>query len=258
MKKLNLLITTLVGIILLSCSSDDNNNGEPNPGPSQKIKLLKKMTFSGGANYSLNFYYNSDDTIDKIESSGTGNDLIKQFFYNNGILERTELQDFNEVPNGTIEQYIYDNGQLIERLDFFNNTTLDERFVYSFSNGQIVNIKYFGFNQTSYSEQYIFQYDSNENVISRKTDYVDNSIISDEEFTFTYDDKKNPFINFEPSIVLIDDFFSFKNNPTSQILTDLSNSNLIFQKNYTYTYDSDDYAISRTDGIETIIYEYYE
>jgi len=256
MKKLNLLLGILIGLTILSCSSDDNS-GTDDQTPEETTKLLKKISFSGNGNYSLTFFYNPDDKLDRIESAGTGDDFIKQFFYDNGVLDRAEFQDLNGVSDGSIEQYIYNNGQLIQREDYFNNTTLDETFEYSFSNELISNIKYFGFNETAFSEQYIFEYDSDNNVISRKTDYVNNSI-SDEELTFTYDDKKSPFLNFEPNIVLIDDFFSFKNNPTSEILTDLSNSNVIYQRNYTLTYDSDDYAISRTDGTETVTYEYYE
>ncbi len=255
MKKLNLLLGILIGLTILSCSSDDNS-GTDDQTPEETTKLLKKISFSGNGNYSLIFFYNADDKLDRIESAGTGDDFIKQFFYDNGVLDRAEFEDLNGVSDGSIEKYIYNNGQLIQREDYFNNTTLDESFEYSFSNELISNIKYFGFNETAFSEQYIFEYDSNNNVISRETDYVNNSI-SDEELTFTYDGKKSPFLNFEPNIILIDDFFSFKNNPTSEILTDLSNSNVIYQRNYTYTYDSDDYAISRTGDTETVTYEYY-
>jgi hypothetical protein len=255
MKKLNLLLVLLIGLTILSCSADDNN-GTDDQTPEETNKLLKKMAFSGNGNYSLTFFYNVDDKLDRIQSLGTGDDFIKQFYYNNGTLDKAEFQDLNAVSDGSIERYIYDNGQLIQRKDYFNNTTLDETFEYSFSSELLNNIKYFGFNETSFSKQSIFEYDSNSNVISRKTDYINNSI-SDQELTFTYDGKKSPFLNFEPNIVLIDDFFSFKNNPTSQILTDLSNDTVIFEKNYTYTYDNDDYATSRTDGTEIITYEYY-
>lgn len=256
MKKLNLFIGILIGLTILSCSSDDNN-GTDDQTPEEMTKLLKKMTFSGNGNYSLTLFYNTDDKLDRIESAGTGDDFIKQFYYDNGVLDRAEFQDLNGVSDGSIEQYVYDNGLLIERQDFYNTTTLDERFLYSFNNSNIDNIQYIGNGQTTYSEEYIFEYDSNNNVLSRKHDYL-NTAISDQELTFTYDNKKSPFLNLEPNIVLIDDFFSFVNNPTSQILTDLSNNSVISEKNYTYTYDNDDYAISRTDGTETITYEYYE
>ena len=256
MKKLNLLLGILIGITILSCSSDDND-GTNDQTPEETTKLLKKMSISGNGNYSLTFFYNTDEKLERIERTGTGDDFIKQFYYENGVLNRAEFQDLNGNADGTIEQYIYDNEQLIKREDYFNNTTLDETYEYSFSNELINNINYFGFNQTSFSEQYIFDYDTNDNVISTKVDYVNNSI-SDQELTFTYDNKKSPFLNLEPNIVLIDDFFSFVNNPTSEILTDLSTNSVISEKNYTYTYDNDDYAISRTDGTETITYEYYE
>ena len=255
MKKLNLLLIFLIGLTILSCSSDDNN-GTDDQTPDETTKLLKKMTFSGNGNYSLTFFYNTDEKLDRIESAGTGDDFIKQFYYDNDVLDRAEFQNLNGVSDGSIEQYVYNNGLLIERQDFYNNTTLDERFLYSFTNSNIDDIQYIGNGQTTYSEEYIFEYDSNNNVISRKHDYL-NTAISDEELTFTYDTKKSPFLNFQPNIALIDDFFSFNNNPTSRILTDLSNNTVISEKNYTYTYDSDDYATSRTDGTEIITYEYY-
>lgn len=255
MKKLNLLLGILIGLTTLSCSSDDNN-GTDNPTHQATTKLLKKMTISGNGNYSLTFFYNADNKIDRMQSAGTGDDFIKQFYYNNGVLDRAEFQDLNAVSDGSIEQYFYNNGLLIERQDFYNTTTLDERFIYSFNNSNIDNIQYIGNGQTTYSEEYIFVYDSNKNVISRKHDYL-NTAISDQKLTFTYDTKKSPFLNFQPKIVLIDDVFSFNNNLTSEILTDLTNSNVIYQRNYTYTYDSDDYATSKTDGAETITYEYY-
>lgn len=255
MKKLNLLLIFLIGLVILSCSSDDNNPTDDQT-PEETTKLLKKITFGGNGSYSLTFFYNTEDKLDRIESAGTGDDFIKQYYYVNGVLDRAEYQDLNGVPDGSIEQYVYNNGLLIERQDFYNNT-LDERYLYSFTNGNIDNIQYIGNGQTTYSEEYIFEYDSNNNVISRKHDYL-NTAISDQEATYTYDTKKSPFLNFQPNIVLIDDFFSFRNNPTSQILTDLSNNTVISETNYTYTYDSDDYAIMKTNGIGSITYEYYE
>ena len=257
MKKLNLLLFILIGITNLSCSSDENSVTE-NQTPEESTKLLKKMTISGNVNYSLTFFYNDNEKLDRIESSNTGDDFIKKFYYDNGVLDKAEFQDLSGVADGSIEQYIYDNGTLIERQDFYNTSTLDERYIYSFNNNNnIENIQYIGNGQTSYSEEYIFEYDSNNNVISRKHDYL-NTAFSDQELTFTYDTKKSPFLNLEPNIILIDDFFSFVNNPTSKITTDLSTNSIVSEKNYTYTYDGDDYATSRTDGTETITYEYYE
>lgn len=100
--------------MLLSCSSDDNN-GTDDQTPEETTKLLKKMSFSGNGNYSLTFFYNADEQLDRIESDGTGDDFIKQFYYINNVLDRAEFQDLNGVSDGSIEQYIYNNGQLIER-----------------------------------------------------------------------------------------------------------------------------------------------
>lgn len=255
MQKLNLLFIFLIGITIVSCSSDDNTDTETLP-TAETTKLLKKMSFSGNGNYSITFFYTSENKIDKMQSAGTGDDFIKQFYYENELIDRAEFQDLNGISNGAIEQYVYDNGLLIERQDFYNNTTLDERFIYSFTNNKIDNIQYIGNGQTTYSEEYIFEYDSNSNVISKKQDYL-NTSIADKESTFTYDTKNSPFLNVQPSIVLIDDFFFFSNNPTSETVTNLSENTVVSEKNYTYTYGSNDYPTSRTDGTETITYEYY-
>jgi hypothetical protein len=253
MKKLNLLLGISLLLLSLSCTSDDNNESDR---PSETTKLLKKLTVSGSADFSLNFYYNSDNTIDKIVSSGTGDDFIKQFYYNNGILDRAEYQGLNAIPDGSVERYLYTDEQLTERQDFYD-TTLSERYLYSFANNQIKNIQYIGFNESEYSEQDIFEYDSNGNAISIKTDDRYNSS-RNEELTIVYDNKKSPFLNFTPNIVLIDDFRSFKNNPISKTRTSLLDNSVISEVTYTYTYSDDGYATSRTDGSETMTFEYFE
>ena len=85
MKKLNLLFTIFIGITILSCSSDDDNNQTPD----NTSKLIKKVTLSNqNQTYSVNFSYNSDNSIDKLEYLDTGGDFIEQYFYNNGELDR--------------------------------------------------------------------------------------------------------------------------------------------------------------------------
>jgi len=80
MKKLNLLFTIFIGITILSCSSDDDNNQTPD----NTSKLIKKVTLSNqNQTYSVNFSYNSDNSIDKLEYLDTGGDFIEQYFYNN-------------------------------------------------------------------------------------------------------------------------------------------------------------------------------
>ena len=89
------------------------------------------------------------------------------------------------------------------------------------------------------------------------TDYV-NASISEEETVFTYDSKNNPFKNIEPKITLKESFISFNNNLVTEVKTNLSKNTSISTKNYTYSYDNDEYPISRTDGNETLTFEYFE
>ena len=249
MKKLIAFLS--IPILILSCTSDDGDQVVP-----QSDKLLRTISFSGSSSYSLTFFYNSDKTIDRIQSSGTGDDFIKQFFYQNGNIDRAEFQDINGVSNGTVERFIYENGELIGREDYFNNTTLDEKYEYEFSNGVVSEIRYFGFNETSFSRRIFLEYNANQNLTAQTINNVNNSN-SDEVVTYSYDDKKNPLNNFEPNIVLIDDFKSFQNNITSEVIRNSSNNINVSTSNFAYTYDSDGYATSRTDGSEMMTYSYY-
>ncbi|SCY30084.1 hypothetical protein SAMN05192588_2136 [Nonlabens sp. Hel1_33_55] len=249
MKKLIAFLS--IPILILSCTSDDGDQVVP-----QSDKLLRTISFSGSSSYSLTFFYNLDKTIDRIQSSGTGDDFIKQFFYQNGNIDRAEFQDINGVSNGTVERFIYENGELVGREDYFNNTTLDEKYEYEFSNGVVGEIRYFGFNETSFSRRILLEYNANQNLTAQTINNVNNSN-SDVVVTYSYDDKKNPLNNFEPNIVLIDDFKSFQNNITSEVSRNPSNNNNVSTSNFAYTYDSDGYATSRTDGSETMTYSYY-
>ncbi|WP_019037958.1 hypothetical protein [Psychroflexus tropicus] len=253
MKHSRLLYIALLAPLLVACS-DDN---EIQPSTENTDKLLKKLIFEGDGSYTLEFFYNSDGTLDRLQSEGTGVDFIKQFYYTNGKIDRAEFLDANGTFDGSIEKYNYENGILIGRDDYYNTTTLDERYLYTFTDNLISSIRYIGFGQNSFSEEIRFEYDSNNNASTKTIDYVDSGT-NDEKLTFSYDDKKSPFLHVNPQLLFIDDFFSFVNNVTSETKTDLSTNTIIYTKNYTYTYDDEDYPTSRSDGELTLRFEYYE
>ena len=243
--------------MILSCSSDDENTSNTGDNPDLTTKLLKKVTVSNpNQTYSINFYYNSENLIDKLEYLDTGSGFIEQYFYVNDELTKIERQDLNGIFQGRKEEYTYENGLPTERRDFINTSTLDEVFKYSYTSNLLSNIQYFGFNETEFSEQDIFQYNSNQNVISITTDYVNNSIV-DTRTDYTYDTKNSPFENVEPKITLIEGVVSFNNNPVTEEKIDLTTNNVIDSKDYSYTYDSEDYPLTQTDGNETLTFEYY-
>jgi len=253
MKHSRLLYIVLSTLLLVACS-DDN---EIELSTENTNKLLKKIIFEGDETYSLEFFYNSDETLDRLQSEGTEEDFIKQFYYTNGKIDRAEFLDANGTFDGSIEKYNYEDRALIGRDDFYDQTILDEQFVYTFEEDLIESIKYIGFGQNSFSEEISFEYDSNNNTSTKTIDYVDSGT-NDEKLTFTYDNKKNPFLHVKPQILFIDDFFSFINNITSETLTDLSTNTIIYTKNYTYTYDDGGYPISQSDGELTMRFEYFD
>ncbi len=48
-----------------------------------------------------------------------------------------------------------------------------------------------------------------------------------------------------------------KTNPISLKMRDILTDNIFSEKEYIYTYDTDDFPISRTDGTQTLTFEYY-
>ena len=86
---------------------------------------------------------------------------------------------------------------------------------------------------------------------------------NDIQTSYTYDENSNPFLDFSPTIVLIDEFSSFVNNPLSEVTFVINNNETISVKNHEYTYNADGFPISRIttdeDGevIQTTTYEYF-
>ena len=70
--------------------------------------------------------------------------------------------------------------------------------------------------------------------------------------------KNNPFENVEPKITLIEGFFSFNNNPLTEEEIDLTTTDVIYSKDYSYMYNNEDFPMTRTDGNETLTFKYYE
>lgn len=270
----------------IACNSDDAvgevNNDTPeetitdsipqtNPGtpgdtvpenPAISTKLLKRISSVNeyGTITEL-FTYNADSTIYKVNFN---NGTYKQYFYDNGKIQYAEFFHDNGQSGNRTENYNYSSGIITSRTDM-GPDGVDESFLFTYnSQGIFSGYKYIGSNEPSYSYENFLTYDGNNNISSILTDYVVNTNFNyDYKTEYLYDDKHSAFKNLKPYI-LIADFMHVVNNPVKKKEIKLSDNSVFSERNYAYTYDEDNFPITRitTDGsgnvTETTTFEYYD
>lgn len=275
MKKMKLLPVILL-LFIASCSSDDS--GELNSEEPINSKLPKKITFEywntetnewNSEEGVYEFFYNSDNTISEvIFSEYFPFTVFHNFNYTNGYLNQ-----MTSNYGGSINNYIftYENGFLIN--EDSPESPNDQNFVeYFYSNGKLSN-------SSSYYNISEYQFGSNDNLIYRTSNDTEINSNFDRTYNYTYDNKKNPFINLSTKMkrVLYSDTFlitfylqelfpSNNNIVTEEVNIVLSSDGSDFNSsfyNYNYTYDNEGYPLEKvlynSDGINIrkTIYEYY-
>lgn len=156
MKKLNLLIGILIGLSILSCSSD--NQSEIVNSPNFIPKLLKQIINSEG--YWHKYFYNEQNQIKLITQTSNQITLDSTyFFYNNNKLSRT-IQRIHVPITGVVNTEITFN-EFNSRIAtgtykiFKDDGTVfqDQTFEYTFINNLVKSIKYFNIDGTKSSEK---------------------------------------------------------------------------------------------------------
>ncbi|SMC50936.1 hypothetical protein [Moheibacter sediminis] len=236
MKKLFFLFTS--AIFMISCSNDDGSSPIVDEPAEPKIYIKKIINVA---------LADSDGTTETflVDFEYEGNQL-KKIISGNGY---TEL----EYLNGKIVSYanysdgnINSSGELVYNGELLTHTLADDsgykfRIDYTYSNdGKLKRTQQCSgtepcTNNNSYTE-FTFQ---NDNIVQEVNSMVIFGTPTITTYNYTYDDKKNPFTNYdEVTRILLKDMVNAalsKNNYTSQ--TDY-NGSLI---NYTNTYTEDDY-----------------
>lgn len=241
---------------------EEEEPGEEEPGeeepeePIGSVVLLRRVEVTEGAiNYTLNFFYNSDRQIERITKSNGTN---KEYLYDEGAVQRVVFSD------GSFYRYAHEEGMVSERRDFDANESLQERQVYHFNTDErISEIDFYVPEDNNYVVKDVFTYDENGNCTSRKNEITDVSV-NDTQTDYTYDERKNPFMDFTPNIVLIDDIPSFVNNPLTEVMYVIDDNETIYFREHEYEYNESGYPTSRTsvdedeNVVQTISYEYYQ
>jgi len=283
MKKLNLLIVLFTGIIIYSCSSDDN----PTDNPDSEKALTQIIYQNDQYQFTQKIEYDDSGNVIEINdnnglvySSNTynsSNQLTKHEFneYENGTLYFKEIDNLtynsdNKISNiehisfsynsdGSISNQTsvnniitYSNNSMIRTVDDFWNTRIE----FGLTNDLITSIKVYRSNELK--SDMAFSYDSNRNCISGTGSIDEGSLDSTTDnidLTVTYGvQEKNPFFNmfFNYEILTFTSFYNLR-----QVLINQQGNNYpeIIQwyqySDYTYketngnSFDSNGYITSR-------------
>lgn len=189
------------------------------------IKIVNKSTNYYFYNGSSNYPYK--DSIYDVDILGNGRSYINNFTYNaqNNLLKEESI--------AIIKEYEYNSNWMIKkRYDFFTGT----------------------YNLNSIDS---FQFDTNGKIITSRTHHVSSSI---DTFSYTYDNKLNPFatlniskiptyysgvISFDESLRSLNNVLTYTGkygNPTSLIENEI----------LTYVYDTNGYPINGTSSRSNI------
>ena len=234
MNKLNLILGILIGITIISCSSDDNPITNNNNNSEKKITKSTYLNLNNQSVFIESVVYDNNDNI--IETTGNNGLILSSYFYNSSdILIKKE---FNEYENQTlyfkeVDNISYNNDNKISNIEhtgiiynsdgsisnqnttnynitYGNNsiTSLSDDFAntkieYILSNNLITGIKVFR-NNTLKSDM-SFAYDAGGNCLSGSGPIDEGSLDSttnDIELSVSYGTKEknlvfNTFFNFE-------------------------------------------------------------
>ncbi|SOE23746.1 hypothetical protein SAMN06298216_4131 [Spirosomataceae bacterium TFI 002] len=257
MKKLLVFIFALA---FISCETQEISI------PVQKPKMVKRIIRHD--NTSTIYKYNTDSTLSQMQylSASSAPLYTKYFFYENGIIIKSEAYDFLNRLDFE-ELYIHSDGQLKEIQAKNHDTEMikapnDINIRFNYTNKVITSIEYEGAG-AQFKE--FLKYDVAGNVVAINREYNPENAISNTETKYTYDDKNHPFKSFNP-ILIASKFLDFElksnvNNPIMKVTTFLSSLDSILVAT-SYEYDANLYPIEIVESVvgrtSQFTYEYYE
>jgi len=266
MSKLNVLLGIIIGLTILSCSSDNDEPNNPTLPDETNKKLIKSTEEGTYGVYEIIYVYNSDDIVTEIESSFTefGQNIPEDihnivYTYENNLVVSAIVYENDELYQ-TID-YNYENDRLTEEISYTSSGTEDEKMAYQYNaNGELSG---FNFYVEEIPQQVMSYTYLNGNVVTTE----DNSDYSE----ITHDTNPSPYdyftdtnkIIFGPLLVQS----LSENNIVNEIKTyNVGNSNESIRNYATnITYDSDNYPTTKiltetnnnnTNTIRTTTFEY--
>ncbi|RIA09704.1 hypothetical protein OE09_1550 [Flavobacteriaceae bacterium MAR_2010_72] len=278
MKTLPLLLVLMLSIILINCSSDDENLQpvvieNPNPQDNTLIdydipmesltdigaiaitgypKILKRFE-NGILNYWAHYYFRPDGNMLKV-NFGFSNSISEISDYIYQYDDEGKMVKF--IGDGSLNQY-WDNGRII-KAEYYNHWYGSFDIIYDYNDKEQLtqkSVKYTSYNPI-YVEKSNYSYydDGNLESIVYEEGY-DGSGIIDYSYKFNfvnYIESRNLFLDLQ----IIPGQRELQQFPSSKGFRDTTYPNYNYIT-YNYKYDGNGRVIERTYGDTKIVYEYY-
>jgi len=253
MKKISLFVLAAATVLIVSCKKDKDNNGTtPPPASKTLVKMTKK---EGNVTTVYNFTY---DAAKRLTSFKSADNLAgASFTYDaSGNLVKVEQ---NEDDYKNIYTYSYTNNKPVSGTFKSWQKTAgepddlieDDLLTYTLTNNQVTKI-HVAFTLSQDAADFNLTYGSNGNlssIVSAANTYT---------ASFTYGNKKPVFPIVSP-YVLDQAGFSLQfvaKNELLSIAFDFPDTQFDETMNNQYTYDSDGYVLTSTDGTSNVTYQY--
>ncbi|RXR18452.1 hypothetical protein EQG63_09300 [Flavobacterium amnicola] len=251
-----------VFVLSTSCSSDEvsTNNYLP-PTTSKVIKLIKTKNRDS----SNETYYNYEGNKLISITNNYNLEKVEITYEGNYITEVIKRDNLGQIQYETT--YEYSNGKLSKRTqnEISTNNIIEEYLSYSLANSVII-IRAFqstnGGTTFSLLDQSKLSLNSNRDVISKDYDYDSANDSYNATVTFEYDNKNNPFKN----VVGLDKIkymsVGYEVQARSTInnemrLYDVQNGTAIEHSVKHYSYNSNNYPISSSSSVNSIVLNYF-
>jgi hypothetical protein len=253
MKKVNILFLVLIGFALTfaSCKKDDDDDGDGGT-PTAKTCYVTKMTNENGSYTQVS--YDADDHVVKTEefdSLGAA-DGYSVFTYTSGNM--TKMEDYDSGAIDSKLEITYNSENQPIKLDIFTDQgtglTKVGYYEYTYSSSKLTKLSMFFevLSQMKEIQKSEFEY-SGDNV-SKITNYEIGASLTLElsgTVEYTYDDKKNPFLNIGLDYFMGDIQFISKNNYTKMTTKDETGTTIDDEStNATYEYSAENYPTKST------------
>ncbi len=256
MKNLNLVIGILIGITILSCSSDDGNSNDNNLKKITSLQIMENGNLVGQYDFKYENKRLASITV-------VGNEQIVFSYSEDRIILAEEFNftgsEYNQLDKTTT--YIFEKGLLVSDFEEFIEGG-GNKHEYEFnSNGQITEYDFFqcpsNLNDCTPSGSRIFEYDVNNNIITETQTDNNSNIVFSREYS-NYDDKNHPFagINIEARRLFWNYFQSMNFNNYSISTRFDTNGMEIGNSSFTFKYDNDDFPIEMIETNEQTVYNF--
>jgi len=194
---------------ITSCGSDEVSTENEENQPNTEAKLISKIISENPESYEkgAQFFY-ENDKLKYVYLDDCSGELYYFEYNNNGKVSKRyydvitfEGSDFNPdtydlpnlIQNSTPLSYIYQNDNLVKMQ--YTNDFVDYHF--SYNNDNKVEVVEWILPEIGLWEKVVFSYSNNKISGMNKKEYdTDGELIRNDNFTFEYDDKINPFSVF--------------------------------------------------------------